>query len=260
MATVTSAHRQQLDELGYAVLPGYMPGALLRAARARVEELFEEEGPAAGGEFRQEPGARRLANLVDKGEVFRLIAGDEGVLELVSHVLSGGFKLSSLNARSANPHNESQQPLHADMGAVADALGYWVCNTVWMLDAFTAHNGAIRVVPGSHLWGRLPQEAMSDPADTHPGEVLLTAPEGTVVVMNAHCWHGGTRNRTGRPRRALHSFYVRRDQPQQQYQKKLLRPGTLAALDERMRRLLAVDDPLNDAVTAGREGRSGFLK
>lgn len=260
MTTVTPAQRRQLDELGYAVLPGYMSGALLREARARVEELFDEEGAAAGSEFRQEAGARRLANLMDKGEVFRRIAGDQGVLELVGHVLNAGFKLSSLNARSANPHNGAPQPLHADMGAVADERGYSVCNTVWMLDGFTADNGAIRVVPGSHLWGKLPHEAMSDPAGPHPGEVIVTAPEGTVVVMNAHCWHGGTQNRTGRPRRALHSFYARRDQPQQQYQKKLLRPATLAALDARMRLLLAVDDPLNDAVTAGREGRSGFLK
>ena len=260
MALVTSEQKKQLDELGYTVLPEYMPPAMLAEARERVLCLFEQEGSAAGSEFRQEPGSQRLANLIDKGAIFQRIAGDERILELVGHVLSGNYKLSSLNARSANPHNGSSQPLHADMGAIADERGYWVCNTVWMIDDFTADNGAIRVVPGSHLWKRLPQESLAEPVARHPEEVLVTAPAGTVVVMNAHAWHGGTENRTDRPRCALHSFYVRRDQPQQQYQKKLLRPETQSALSPRMRELLAIDDPLNDAVTEGNESRSGFLK
>jgi ectoine hydroxylase-related dioxygenase (phytanoyl-CoA dioxygenase family) len=260
MAMVTPDQRKQLDELGYTVLPSYMPAAMLAEARECVLRLFEQEGAEAGSEFRQEPGSQRLANLVDKGAVFQRVACDEAVLELVSHVLGGNYKLSSLNARSANPRNGSSQPLHSDMGAIADERGYWVCNTVWMIDDFREDNGAIRVVPGSHLWKKLPQEALSEPTARHPEEVLVTAPAGTVVVMNAHAWHGGTENKTDRPRCALHSFYVRRDQPQQQYQKKLLRAETQAALSPRMRELLAIDDPLNDAVTAGNESRSGFLK
>lgn len=252
---MTAAQRSQLDELGYVVLPEFVPAEMLEKLKRRVAELFEREGEEAGSEFRKEPGSRRLANLVDKGAEFRWVASHPEILTMVGHVLGGDYKLSSLNAREANPHNGSSQPLHADMGAVPDERGNWVCNTVWMLDAFTAENGAIRVVPGSHRWGRLPD----DPSG-HPEEVLLTAPAGTVVVMNAHAWHGGTENRTGRPRCALHSFYVRRDQPQQQYQKKLLSAGTLASLTAAERHLLAVDDPLNDAVTAGNESRSGFLK
>jgi hypothetical protein len=260
MRFVTSTQKRELDELGYTILLNYMPPGFLAEVRHTVLRLFAEEGAAAGSEFRQEPGSQRLANLIDKGGVFQRIAGDETILEMVSHVLGGSYKLSSLNARSANPHNGSSQPLHADMGAIADERGYQVCNTVWMIDDFTEHNGAIRVVPGSHLWKQLPQQVLTEPAAKHPEEVLVTAPAGTVVVMNAHAWHGGTENRTERPRCALHSFYVRRDVPQQQYQKKLLRAGTQAALSPRMRELLAIDDPLNDAVTLGNESRSGFLK
>lgn len=260
MATVTAEQAQQLDELGYVILPDHMSPALLAEVRRELARLFEHEGEAAGSEFRQELGSARLANLVDKGEVFQRIVADPAVLDLVSHVLAGDYKLSSLNARSANPHNGSSQPLHADMGAIPDARGNWVCNTVWMIDDFTRENGAIRVVPGSHRFGRLPQEVLPEPTASHPDEIVVTAPAGTVVVMNAHCWHGGTENRTDRPRCALHSFYVRRDQPQQQYQKKLLRSETQTALSPALRQLLAIDDPLNDAVTAGNESRSGFLK
>jgi ectoine hydroxylase-related dioxygenase (phytanoyl-CoA dioxygenase family) len=175
-------------------------------------------------------------------------------------VLGADCKLSSLNARSADPHTDLGQPLHVDMGAVPDAKGYWVCNTVWMLDDFTTENGPTRMVPGSHTWGTRPQDVLDDPHAAHPQEVLLTGAAGTVAVMNAHMWHAGTANRTAAPRLAMHGFYCRRDKPQQQYQKGLLRPGVQAALSSELRQILALDDPLNDQLSASVTVRSGFMK
>lgn len=257
---LSEAQRRSLDELGYAVLERYMSADFLEAVRARVDELFAEEGDRAGSEFKQEPGARRLANLADKGDVFLRCITMPEILEGTRAILGPEFKLSSLNVRSTNPMSGDAQPLHCDMGALPDERGFWVANTVWMLDEFTNDNGAIRVVPGTHRSGRLPQDVLADPRAPHPDEVLVTGPAGTVVIMNAHCWHGGTANRTARPRRALHSFYCRRDKPQQQWQKKLLRPQTQAQLSPELRRLLALDDEENDRLSAADVVRSGFLK
>src|SRR5437667_12715218 len=134
---MTEAEKRQLDDQGYLVIENLMDPALLDEVRRRVDELFEQEGIAAGAEFKQEPHARRLANLVDKGEVFERVIETPRILDCMEHVLGPRFKLSSLNVRSADPHNGTSQPLHADSGAVADDRGYWVCNSVWMLDAFT---------------------------------------------------------------------------------------------------------------------------
>ena len=158
---ITVEERRMLDEAGYLVLENFIDRALLAALRLRVDELFTEEGVRAGSEFKQEPGARRLANLVDKGTVFQQAITLPRLLPYIAHVLGPQFKLSSLNVRSVNPHAEDAQPLHADMGAVADERGYWVCNTVWMLDDFTADNGPIRMVPGSHRWRKLPQDVLA---------------------------------------------------------------------------------------------------
>jgi ectoine hydroxylase-related dioxygenase (phytanoyl-CoA dioxygenase family) len=101
---------------------------------------------------------------------------------------------------------------------------------------------------------------LSNPAEPHPEEVLLLGKAGSVVVMNTHAWHGGTANRTANPRRALHAFYCRSDKPQQQYQKRLLRPETQARLSQDVRELLALDDPENDRISSSEQKASGFLK
>jgi ectoine hydroxylase-related dioxygenase (phytanoyl-CoA dioxygenase family) len=257
---MTQPEKRQLDELGYVVLPGFMDARLLTELRGRLAEVYEEEGDRAGHEFKTEAHAHRLANLVDKGEVFqRAIAWPE-LLEYVRYVLGPEIKLSSLNARSADPGSDAGQPLHVDMAAVPDERGYWVCNTVWMLDDFTSENGATRVVPGSHTWGKRPQDVLDDPMAPHPQEVLVTGRAGSVAVMNAHVWHGGTANRTSAPRLAMHAFYCRRDKPQQQYQRRLLRPEVQAALSPEARDILALDDPLNDALSADVVVRSGFMR
>ncbi len=258
--TATSVERKQLDEQGFVVLPDFIGGSTLSALKEQVEGLFEAEGENAGAEFKQEPGSRRLANLVDKGEIFAELIVLPRLLELVEAVLGPNFKLSSLNVRSVNPHYEQAQPLHADMAAIADDQGYWVCNSVWMLDDFTPDNGPIRVIPGSHRWGKLPQDVLADPTARHPEELLLTGSAGTVVVMNAHLWHGGMANRTDACRTAMHAFFARGDKPQQQHQKALLRPEVQAKLTPQLRRLLAIDDPENDRLSEAPAVRSGFLK
>ena len=257
---MTPESRQQLDERGYVLLAGAIDAGFCRELRDRILELLDVEGERAGLEFKTEPHAHRLANLVDKGDVFQRAIVWPAVLEGVRHVLGPDIKLSSLNARSADPLSDEGQPLHVDMGAVPDARGFWVCNTVWLLDDFTADNGATRMIPGSHKWGTRPQDVLADPMATHPDEVLLIGRAGSVAVMNSHLWHGGTANRSARPRLAMHAFYCRRDKPQQQYQKALLRPEVQAGLSSEVREILALDDAENDVVSSTATVRSGFMK
>jgi ectoine hydroxylase-related dioxygenase (phytanoyl-CoA dioxygenase family) len=256
--STTARHTTELDELGYTLLPNWIPAELLAELRATVARLYAIEGSNAGSEFRLEPGCLRLANLVDKGAIFSRVISAPELLALVRHVIGPDFKLSSLNCRTALP-GSSPQPLHADMGGIPDERGNWVCNVLWMLDDYTPDNGPLRVVPGSHRWKRLPQSELPDLRASHPAEKTVTAPAGSVVVMNSHLWHGGIDNRTLGNRTSLHAFYCRRDKPQQQYQKQLLRPEVQAALTPELRHLLALDDPLNDELAKSNAPRSGFL-
>jgi ectoine hydroxylase-related dioxygenase (phytanoyl-CoA dioxygenase family) len=258
-APLSPQEKRELDDVGFIVLPDFF-NDLLVPLRARIEAILDEEGDRAGWEFKQEAGSRRLANLVDKGTIFQQVIGHPRLMPYVHHVLGERFKLSSLNARSVNPFSTEPQPLHADMAAIADDTGFWVCNTVWMIDDITSANGPIRAIPGSHHLRKLPSAVLADPQLPHADEVLITGKAGTVVVMNAHVWHGGLGNHTPRARTALHAFYCRHDKPQQQYQKQLLRPEVQESLSSDLRGLLALDDPENDELSSKPRVLSGFLK
>jgi ectoine hydroxylase-related dioxygenase (phytanoyl-CoA dioxygenase family) len=204
----------------------------------RLAELTAAEGDRAGLEVHQEKGTDRLADLVNKDAIFEVCFSHPRVLAAIRHVL-GEFKLSSLNSRAALP-GQGRQGLHADFGGPVPPEGFQVCNSIWLLDDFTADNGATRVVPGSHRFGVTVREALTDGEAPHPDEVMLIAPAGTVVVFNSHLWHGGTLNRTSAPRRALHSYFTRRSRGQQLDQRKYITPETLTQLSPAARFVLDV--------------------
>jgi ectoine hydroxylase-related dioxygenase (phytanoyl-CoA dioxygenase family) len=227
----------RLDRDGFLPLPGILTPEQVQGFRDRIAQLLAAEGEEAGKEVHQEAGTDRLADLVNKGELFDVCYTHPRVLAAIAHVLGGDLELSSLNCRVALP-GEGLQALHADWGKPVGPDGYCVCNSIWLLDDFTQENGATRVVPGTHRNGQLPRAVLSDPLAPHPDEVLLLAPAGTVVVFNSHVWHGGTRNNTSGGRRALHSYFCRRDQPQQLDQRAYLRPETAARLSPAARFIL----------------------
>jgi ectoine hydroxylase-related dioxygenase (phytanoyl-CoA dioxygenase family) len=239
--TLTQAEKDFLDQNGYLPLPGILAPAEMEAIRARLEELLAIEKENAGREVHQEAGTARLANLVDKGDVFRVCFTHPRVLAAVAHVLGNDMKLSSLNSRAALP-GQGLQALHADWHEPVEPGHYQVCNSIWLLDDFTRENGATRVVPKSHRSGKLPWQVMPDPSAPHPDEQLVIAPAGTVVVFNSHTWHGGTLNRTSSPRRAAHSYWCRRNQRQQLDQRSHLSPETQASFSAPVRHLLDIED------------------
>jgi len=228
----------QLDRDGYLPLPGILSPAQLGAFRARLAELTAAEGETAGLEVHQEKGTDRLADLVNKDPMFEVCFTHPRVLAAIAHVLDE-FQLSSLNSRAALP-GEGHQGLHADWGEPVEPGNYQVCNSIWLLDDFTEHNGATRVVPGSHRSGHVPSDVMADPADAHPDEVRVLGSAGTVVIFNSHLWHGGTLNETDAPRRALHAYFTRRHLPQQLDQAAYLRPETAARLSPAAKFVLGV--------------------
>ena len=238
---ITAAERRQLDAQGYLVVPGVMDRAWIAAARDAFERIAAAEGAAAAREHHPEPGTRRLANLVDKDPSFRRMMVQPGLLAVVDHLMGRDFKLSSINARDPES-GAGHQGLHGDWGSHrgVGTEPTHVVNSLWLLDDVGPANGAPRLVPGSHRWGSPDVVGLADPQAPHPEEIVLDAAAGSVLIINAHTWHGGTANTSGRPRRIAHVYFTAREHPQQQDQRRWLRPETIANLSPAERWLVDV--------------------
>lgn len=242
-----SEEKEFLDTNGYLSLGKLLSDEQLAAIQERVVQLVAGEGDQGGHELfnskhikhPKEEGADRIANLVNKGEEFDILYTHPKLLAAVAHVLGSEIQLSSLNYRAAKP-GSGLQKLHVDWKEAVSPGDYRVCNSIWLLDDFFVENGATRLVPKSHLFGQTPEEVMEDPLQPHSDEIILEAPVGTAVVFNSHVWHGGTVNHTGKDRRAIHSYFCRRDQPQQTDQKKWIREETLERIGQSGKWLLGV--------------------
>lgn len=176
-----------------------------------------------------EPSDLRLCDLVNKGEVFDEIYTHPRLLPLVEHLLGSDFKLSSLNVRSPRKGGP-MQGLHVDFPFAVQPGRFYACNALFVLDDMGPDNGATRILPGTHLDGRRPEDAMADTRRDHPDQIVVEARAGDVLLVNGHVWHGGTVNTSGRSRALMQCYFVHSAHAPQQYQELQLRDEVRARL------------------------------
>lgn len=234
--TLMAEEKRRLDEDGYLLLSDVLMPALVTRMRDTLDAIAAE-GADAGTEYQQEEGTVRVGDLINKDPDFDVTFTHPRVLAAVRHIIDGPFLASSVSGRSALP-GAGHQKLHVD-GALPPAPGqYVVANSIWLLDPFTAENGATWIVPGSRRSGKPRQDVREDARAPHPDEVRLIAPSGTVVVFNAHVWHGGTINRTNQLRRGIFAFFIHRDLDRKLDTRATYHPKTRARLSEAERYIL----------------------
>ncbi|MGC5010372.1 phytanoyl-CoA dioxygenase family protein [Streptosporangium sp. DT93] len=255
---LTSEQREALDRDGFFIVENVLTPQQCVAMREEFDRVVEAES-GSGVVMDAEAGATRLSDLFNKSDVFDAALAIEPVLA-ASYYLLGDFKLHGANIR--DPHQGGgDQPLHSDVPKSAEE-DWRLVNALIVLDDLTLDNGPTRIVPGSH---RLPHNNTptvnlaegeeqrgeygdqtrfpEDPYAEYPGQILFTAPAGSVAVCNASLWHGGTSNKDGARRRMLHLTYTRRDLMQQFVQQDHLTEGLYERLSPAQRHLFDVQAP-----------------
>ena len=183
LTLLSEAEKESLNRDGFVSLGKLLSDEDLKAIGSQIDSILNLEGDRAGSELfntkhikhPKEEGADRLANLVNKGEVFDKLYTHPKLLAAITQVLGNQVQLSSLNYRAAIP-GKGLQKLHVDWKEPVAPGEFKVCNSIWLLDDFTETNGATRVVPGSHLFGRVPEDDMEDPEASHPDQILIKVP------------------------------------------------------------------------------------
>jgi ectoine hydroxylase-related dioxygenase (phytanoyl-CoA dioxygenase family) len=131
------------------------------------------------------------------------------MLGLMRATLGQDCTVSDISATSLGPHTEVGGAWHIDApltqmpGPLPD-IPLTVQNA-WMLDDFTLENGATRVLPKSHLLRKKPTWGYH----SEEGEVILTAPAGSMAMWLSQTWHKSGPNTTDHPRRAILGYFCR---------------------------------------------------
>jgi Phytanoyl-CoA dioxygenase (PhyH) len=171
---------------GFALIPGLLSTDAVEELRSICDRL-----PAGAG------GNQRDEELEGHPAVVTLLRAE--LLARALRMLMSNVPPRPMVAARMPRHGHGQQGLHCDV-ASREARGV---TTLVYLDDADATNGGTRIVPGTHLRRTAPPRQLADPASHHPKERIVTTSAGSALIFDAHLWHSGTRNQTGRPRRAL---------------------------------------------------------
>lgn len=196
--------RASLDQRGFVVLREVADARRLAGLRAGLERCGQ--APRSPGE-RSERGTRHVRGLLACDAHFADVVCEPRVLACVQHVLGRPARLMYLAGREPAP-GFGAQGLHADWLPRAAGEPFAVVTALWMLDDFTVDNGATRVLPGSHAYTRAVPRELAAPERGHPGETVIEAAAGSVLVFNGHLWHRGAANTSRDTRRSLQVQYV----------------------------------------------------
>jgi ectoine hydroxylase-related dioxygenase (phytanoyl-CoA dioxygenase family) len=194
---------------GYCIVKNVLTPAQVAALRARLVEQAKGE-EAAGVASGDSEANQRVWMLVNKGKVFRELAIHPFANEVMTHLLGHDFLISSLTANVARPGGAPMY-LHTDQLYV----DFWtpkpvVANIAWMLDDFTDENGGTRLIPGSHLRPRQPE-------DTPDKTIGAEGPAGSALVFDGRVIHGTGANRTGdKMRHGILAYHCRAFMRQQE--------------------------------------------
>lgn len=232
--------KYELDHDGYTILENIIDTEWLQDIRTTFDAIVRDEGENTAIEHHKENKVTRIANLVNKGTVWEKIWCHPYLMSIGKYIFDNDFKISSLNGREALIQG-GHQPLHTDWKKErSDYPRVNVLNSIWAIDDLNSGNGAPRIVPGTHKKKEAPDKSLMDLCLPHPDEVILECKAGSVIVFNAHTWHGGTMNESGERRRVIHAYFTRRDNEQQQNQQHWIKDSTSKRLTSAQKWLLDV--------------------
>lgn len=219
---LSRAARRELEDNGFAVIPGPVPVDRLTSLIAAYDAAVQSADALDVSVGRT---TTRVTDFVNRGPEFDPLYVYAPVLEACALLIGGPYRLSTLHARTLRPRSPAQD-LHVDFAR--DDSWWPMVGFIFMVDDFRSDNGATRFVPGSHR--------AADRAE----EVVACGPAGSMIVYNGSVRHGHSANVTEAPRRSIQGAYIRRDAPSGVDLAARMRPETLARIGPLGRQVLAL--------------------
>src|SRR5437764_3532783 len=196
----------ELEAFGFTVIPDALSPALTKELREAILHAAEgSEGRRLDVDNEAEyQGMKFVPYLLFKDSVFKQSVMNPGPLALVTYLVGNHCVLSSLGCHLKGPggpglllHSDQANGVPQPFPAASQTAN---CNHA--LTDYTAENGALAIVPGSHRHLRQPTKAEYglEGEARNPGVVAVEVPAGSAVVWHGATWHGSLpRRKRGLP-------------------------------------------------------------
>ena len=246
----------QLENDGWAVLPGVFTPGEIGELRAEIDSVFEsipaERARDDRDEFRYE--------MLNRSAACQRAIGHARVLEVIEPLLGDDCHVIA-NTAWRNPPEFPGGFWHCDAGPHVprakdvpwdDRIPYpvFAIGAHILLQDCTLADGPTAVVPGSHRSGRLaPFDRMHDEDLSYDGRppAILEGVAGDVSLFVSDAWHRGLPARGGNGRYFLQAHYGRRDLAQRirttDVANQLSTEAIARADTDRARSLVGLHDP-----------------
>lgn len=200
---------QQLDRIGYCLVPGAIPRPLLTELQERLDVLLANAGkqmiPHAPGST-QGAECIELTGLFDLDPAFDVLMDLDPAFGMAERALNGDITLNQGGLGHLLPGGAN-----AHCGWHRDGPHPYVRLT-WLLDDVEEDRGPTALIPGSHHWAESPPPwANAENGQPHhiPGQVLATGRAGDCLINHTRIWHTNTPNTSSKGRKVIWVVFKR---------------------------------------------------
>jgi len=209
---------------GYLAIENVLTVAELEELRRLTDEFVERSRNVTANDaiFDLEPGhsaaspsLRRIKHPISKHPTYAKYASHGSILDIVECLLGPNLRYHNNKLNMKNPDSGSAVQWHQDW-AFYPHTNDSILEVGIALDDMTEDNGALMVIPGSHLgrvWNHhqdgLFVGAITDPAFRPDDAVSVTVRAGGITLHHVRIVHGSKPNQSSRPRRMFFiGFYA----------------------------------------------------
>lgn len=246
-------HVLELDSHGFTLVPPSkvadraflerMRKAVLRICRQRTGVDFQLDRNGAFGRYEALPqtsGQFRLYYLLMADPVFEAWVVNPTLYALIDHLMRGWQQLSGLQALVKWKGRRPSIDLHSDCQPDPDGLQppySAVANSAYCLTDQTVADGAMAMVPGSHVKRRRPTGGEGE------GDVVpVEAEAGSLIVWHGNTWHGAFEKKTDGLRLNVTSYFCHRTMKNEENYQWRVTPEMLERNPPAFAKLVGADD------------------
>lgn len=222
---------------GYVLLPELFSPQEMAAARDLI--LATAAAPDSRCVLASE-GRSRVYGLLQAAAIFRQMVQHPQVIAVTESILGADMTLGGFSAHVLYPGA-------ASMGAHVDYPYFTMeppypqqpvleIQAIWLMEEFTANNGAPAFVAGSQKLGRFPE-----PAEFTARAQKVTGPPGSLVLSHGLCWHDTSENHAEQPRVSVLGNYTPKYIRPLENPLGQVGPELLSQSDPKLRQLLGLE-------------------